>query len=113
MEIEYVAGLLDGEGSFSISRGKKWVHPSIKISMIKTPQTVALLKEVQTFFNAGHIFHAPKEYWTKHGLNAHDQISWTIQAKGEAIIVCERILPYLKLKRKDCETVLSYCKEKA
>jgi hypothetical protein len=77
--------------------------------MVKTPETEALMTALQTYFGVGTIVTSPKEYWTKHGLNAHDQIRWTVGAQKDVLEVCRKVEPLLKVKRKDCLALIDFC----
>jgi hypothetical protein len=110
LTLEYTAGIIDGEGSLGLHTNHKTMvqQPAISVNLVKTPESEALL---QGFLNllGGHVYTKPKEYWTKYGLNARDQIEWRLYGSKEIYDVCKILLPYLKLKQKDCKILMKFC----
>lgn len=86
-DLNYAAGLLDGEGSIMLTRATKGKTRSPHVSMTST--TIELLEFMQTLFG-GHIVN--KKTYSKHHKRAW---SWQINYDG-ALAVCEVLLPYLK-----------------
>ncbi len=86
-DLNYAAGLLDGEGSIMLSRASvgKTRCPHVSISST----TIELLEFMKNHFG-GHIVN-------KKTYKAHHKQSWSWQIKYNAAYqFCETILPYLK-----------------
>lgn len=112
---------MDGEGSFFLSnssshyKGKTYAHKkgTVKFAVIHTPTNMALMKEIQRFFAAGHIYFRPKRYFVGKGYsgsNPHAQIEWRVQAKIDVLRICYALQPYLKIKRVKCDILIHYLK---
>lgn len=112
--LDYIVGILDGEGSFYVvkNKRKKTEYSEVKISLERTVETEHLLNEIQSFFGVGHIYIQPKKYWTKHGLNAKDQVWWKVMAQREVLKVCLEVEPFLQLKREDCRNAIANCRKR-
>lgn len=98
----YLAGIMDGEGSFSIARGgrkpsyghpKGYVNWQLKISIGNTNENLHewLLEYVG---GAKYLGHRSKTDKHKFGYN------WQLHGKGNMKAFIEGVLPYLVLKKK-------------
>jgi hypothetical protein len=82
LSIEYAAGIIDGEGYFSLTKQRpkqNYVQPIIGVSLVRSPESEALLQGFKETFG-GHIYIKPKETWLKRGINAQDQICWKVSS---------------------------------
>lgn len=86
-DLNYAAGLLDGEGSIMLTSAVKGKHRSPHVSMTST--TYELLEFMQKMFG-GYIVN--KKTYAK-----HHKRSWSWQLNYNAAYnVCKVLLPYLK-----------------
>lgn len=103
---EYLAGFFDGEGTFymgrQISRGKEYPQATIILSQ-SGDDGLNLLKQIQEEYG-GSIYEHLKAGQHKATKSAH-KLYWN---KAEGIILCERLIPHLILKKQSAQTVLSY-----
>jgi len=100
----YFAGLMDTDGSFSLKREvNKRYAPIISISMV---DSVALFKIVQNCkYGRMYIIKA------KTSRNGHSY-RYMIGSLQESILFLEKIIPYLRLKKKQASILLEYCLDK-
>ena len=109
LSIPYIAGLIDGDGSFQLQvkfrdRKKKTfqINPRVQIGFKHLQKEEKLLYQVQKYFNAGKIYVSNKgkenaiiRFWTT---NLDDTIK-----------VCELVIPFLHLKKEQAKKLLSVC----
>lgn len=104
LSLEYIAGLIDADGSLSITikdRGYKtnafvW-RPTVNFRQLVRGESV--LKDIQDTLG-GKIY--------KH--SCKDMMTWQVQAYDDVVRVCEKLLPYLRIKKEACRKMLSLMK---
>lgn len=105
--ISYFAGLLDGEGTFTIKRYKRYNDKSklfyqtyISCSFAESDLTSLLLKKLQKEFG-GSI-----SQWKQNGESKkRDVISWSIVSR-DAVKCAKRLKHHLKLKKLQAEILI-------
>lgn len=109
MEIStsYIAGLIDGDGSFQLQvaireNGSFIINSRVMIGMKHLEKEEKLLRQIHKFFNAGKIYISNKEkenaiikFWTT---NVDDTVK-----------VCKMVEPFLQLKKRQCHQLLWAC----
>jgi len=102
LELAYIAGLVDGEGSIhaSVSRAKGTYYPYLCITM--THRGVIDWLASKTGNKA--IYVAPPE---KHKLARRPAYSCRLQGRRVQLL-CDRLLPYLKVKHLHAEILLQW-----
>lgn len=107
--LAWVAGLLDGEGAFSIKRSQRngRYHYQIWLvcGMSDIPQNRKALTKLQELF--GGNVSSQKE---KLNMNRKDKISWAVVSQ-DALKCLKRILPYLVIKKDQAELLIKFQEE--
>ena len=104
---QYIAGLLDGDGSFQLQikfRGQKGfqINPRVLIGFKNLPKEKALLQEIQKFLNAGKIYISNKG--KENAIIRFYTTNLTDTSK-----VCKVVIPFLKLKKEQATKLLKVC----
>lgn len=106
ISVEYLAGFFDGEGTFyigkQVSRGKEYPHATIMLSQ-SGEDGFHLLTQIQKEYG-GSIYEHLKAGQHKATKSAY-KLYWN---RAEGIVLCERLIPHLILKKQSAQTVLSY-----
>lgn len=84
-EIGYIAGLIDGEGSILMVRGRWW---QVKIGMTHRPT-------IEWLAGFGGTFQTQRR---SHVKNRKDCFTWHVARKADVAVLLHRVLPYLKTK---------------
>jgi len=105
--IPYIAGLVDGDGCFQLQvairkNGSFVINSRVMIGMKYFRGEEKLLKEVQSFFNAGKIYISNKG-------KENAVIRWMTTNVDDTIKVCEIVKPHLRLKIKQSQQLLWAC----
>lgn len=91
MTVEYLAGIIDGEGTFQLQirfrglAGRFQINPRVQFGFKDLPEEAQLVSDIQKFLDAGRIY----------------------RTRG---LVSELLLPHLKLKRTQCSKLLHIAK---
>lgn len=106
----YLAGAMDGDGSFSICKSMKdgnspLYYPVIQLSNA-CEKIIDILKE--TF---GGRKHERKPYIAKDGGNRRTNYHWMIQRRALCLPMLEKIIPYLVLKKQRAEYLMAFILE--
>lgn len=101
ISLEYLAGLIDGEGCLDFASPERYRYPQIRIALKESDSRVLFL--IRDIYG-GRINHRGKQkswkdYWSEQNL-------WTIQGK-DCNKLLRKLLPYLVIKRQKAETLLS------
>ena len=96
--IAYIAGFWDGEGCFSLANGH------IKLSLANTNPMV--MQFISRALFSGSIYNSLKE--RKRNYPQRPQLVLQIGAEPAIEAFCRLVLPYLIVKREECEVVLEY-----
>ncbi len=109
-EIAYMAGLIDGEGTIRMSKFKEknWNSKyTPTISFVNTNLEVVNL--IGKFINAKRVY---IHDGSKTGFKGNKPC-YKVQKSGTIAVVepLEKLLPYLRIKKKQAELILKYCKE--
>ncbi len=100
MTAEYLAGLLDGEGTFQLqiqfrkTSGRFQINARVQIGFKHLPEEEILIKKIQKHFQAGGI------YFTS-GI-----VRFSTTNVDDTIKVCKFVYPYLQLKKEQCKKLL-------
>jgi len=106
----YIAGILDGEGTFQITKTTSLhtlavcnhtgpiYNPRICVGMVNK-EVIDLLAE--TLGGNTHVEHTP--------LNRQDVYRWSIMGRLAVIKALPVLIPYLRVKRKHAMVLLDYC----
>lgn len=95
-ELAYLAGLIDGEGCFSVGD-----NPRLRI-VLQSRDKFAL-ERIQEIFGGRLNHRKPQASWKP---NCSDQWEWTVQRQEELYALCVALLPYLHIKREKCQQVV-------
>jgi hypothetical protein len=107
LSLEYIAGLLDADGSFSISisknryTNKKGISEpqfSFVVNFRQLEKADYILEAIQGRFGAGKIY--------KHG---DRMLTWQTTTVQDTLRVCQEIEPYLFIKKEDCHKLINAC----
>jgi len=103
-ELAYLAGFLDGEGTFTVYSGETQGAIVYSALMSAGNNDKAVLAWIQQAFGG--------KVWCVGG-KAHCETTyqWMIQEKSELIALIPQLLPYLKTKNLQARLVLKYCIE--
>jgi hypothetical protein len=94
IELSWIAGLIDGEGSFSISLGAKERKSNGKIYVKFFPRLSINLKY------GGNVLFDLEEKLGGHTIkNKKGFTIWSMSKQGELTEVVPKLIPYLKIKR--------------
>lgn len=110
VDVKYLAGFFDGEGTFSViwqkakhpQNFKKYPHATILLSQ-SGDDGLQLLKEIQAEYG-GSIYEHLKPGEHKATKSAY-KLYWN---KDEGIKLCQSLIPHLKLKGKQAQAVLDH-----
>ena len=108
LSIPYIAGLIDGDGSFQLQikfrdkEGRFQINPRVQIGFKHLPKEEKLLYQVQKYFNAGKI------YISNRGKENAIIRFWTTNL-DDTIKVCKLVIPFLELKKEQAKKLLSVC----
>jgi hypothetical protein len=100
MDIRYLAGFVDGEGSIGIAKvgpagGKGY---AIRLQIVNT--NLSVLREIRREYG-GHITRRKPENVTRH------RVTWRLGIGGNMLLrLLQRLRPHLIIKKKQCELVL-------
>jgi hypothetical protein len=88
----YMAGLMDGEGTFSIQvsqpPGRFWLSPRMSMSLRYGTEVLELLVEEL----GGNTY-----------AKGANQRAWVLGRRTHVLAACERLMPYLRIKRDICQ----------
>lgn len=106
----YLAGAMDGDGSFSICKSMQGdrsplYYPVIQLSNA-CEKIIDLLKE--TFNGRKHV---RKPYVAKDGGSRRTNYHWMIQRQPSCLPMLEKIIPYLVLKKERAEHLMKFVLE--
>jgi len=97
MDASYIAGLVDGEGCFSITKhvtnkgpNRFDLHPYCSIAL----KQKWLLEEIKEFFGFGFV-----RKKKSHRKNQSDTYEFVCRSQSECLLFCNRLMPYLVLKK--------------
>jgi hypothetical protein len=103
---QYLAGFFDGEGTFYIGKqfknGKEYPKATVMLSQ-SGYEGMLLLEEIQKQYG-GSLYQHLKAGEHKATKDAY-KLWWP---KDEAIELCQKLIPHLKLKQQAAQTVLAY-----
>ena len=109
LSILYIAGLIDGDGSFQLQIkfrdkvGRFQINPRVQIGFKHLKKQERLLRKVQKFFDAG------KTYISNKG-KENAIIRWMTTNVDDTIKVCELVIPYLEIKGEQAKKLSWVCK---
>ena len=115
LHMAYLAGLFDGEGSFCLCRQPNkakakdghvniCIHPMVRIGMTDEP----IIKMIHETFKIGHSYDEGVRKDRPHYKIMH---RWNVISRDGCKEVIEKLLPYLRIKKKQAELVLQFCNE--
>lgn len=109
LSIPYIAGLIDGDGSFQLQikfRDRKnktfQINPRVQIGFKYLPKEEKLLYQIQKYFNAGKIYISNKG-------KENATMRWFTTNIDDHIKVCKLVIPFLELKKEQAKKLLSVC----
>lgn len=107
-EVAYLAGVMDGDGSFSIGKLKGKRNPLyFPLLQCNTWRTfVYSLKE-----NFGGTICTGKVHICKDGSNGHALMHWRLRSQDNVRPVLEKLIPFLQIKRERAEFLLKFILE--
>lgn len=96
LEIGYLAGIIDGEGTITLTKDKEFRFPTIAVASC----TLGILEEIKRICDGG-VITSKKTYKVNHS----PSWAWKIE-RWRAIAVLEEITPYLKEPKKKARAEL-------
>jgi hypothetical protein len=110
MDIQYIAGFFDGEGSIGID-ARKAKHEGgansyilkVKIAQCVTEESIALLNEIQQEFGGS----ISKKDNSRKNARWRPAIEWTATTR-KALVFLEAIAPYARLKAPEIAVALEF-----
>lgn len=105
---EYIAGFIDGEGYIGLTfQRKKETHYQSASAryhpyLIITNNNYEILNDIKKFIGSGHIYKLSRNYKQKQGF----QYKLTKMESLKTLLYL--IQPYLRLKQKQCELLLTF-----
>jgi len=112
MTDEYIAGIVDGEGSFTLQISeRKWkdgrtgigLNPRVQIGFKYNTNEEVVLKEIQKRLRGGKI------YFVNNGKSNAAIVFWTTNV-ADTIRFCEMLIPHLLIKKRQAKMLLESCK---
>ena len=105
--MEYIAGILDGEGSFGCQLKfsespprLRQITPRVMVGFKQSEKEVALIDLIQRTFGVG------KTYVVNDG-KENGLIRWQTSTTDSTLSVCKKVLPYLQLKDEQCKKIIT------
>ncbi len=109
--LAYIAGMMDGDGSFSITKKKPEADgrsilysPLIQFGSVNK-NSVELVKQ----FGEGSIFF--RKPFEKDGISRREFFHWRLNGQDACCSFIEKILPYLEIKKERAEFLRDYLKK--
>ena len=108
LSLDYIAGLLDADGSFSISisknrytnkKGTSEPQFSFVVNFRQLEKADYILEAIQSRFSAGKIY--------KH--SSEGMLTWQTTTVQDTLRVCQEIEPYLFIKKNECQKLIEAC----
>lgn len=104
IDLKYLAGFIDGEGCITIDKlvrkNKTDNKKCFKLSMSVTNTYIKIIEEIHKQFGGYLIkLQAPK------GCKTYKKIIWE---QSHAVKMVQKLLPYLKIKRKQAKLLIAY-----
>ena len=103
-EKAYLAGIIDGEGTVTLTRCHKNRTPSPQVSV--SNNDLELLEYIRDITNCGQI-HAKKKTKPHHQQSWH----WQTHSVSDSLRILKEIHPFLRVKRKQAYLILKHYKE--
>ena len=100
ISIEYLAGLVDGEGHIRLTTSNKGKYRKLYPRLQVTNTYKPIIEELQVQYGGGirHSVHKNKPHWK-------DKYDWVLDG-DKARNMLEELIPYLKIKRRNAMDVL-------
>ncbi len=105
--LAYVGGLIDGEGCLSITShsSNPQEHPQAYCAISNTDEGVLLIvKEFLLSFEVKSVIRKLKKYSDNH----RDRFELSIRKRAHLMIFCKMLMPFLFIKTKQCQLMLSF-----
>ena len=93
----WLAGLLEGEASFHISKRQKTFHPQIKLTMSDHD---IVMKAYNLLELTTSLYHQTPEM-DRNGKRKKEVWTWTISKGSQLLPICEKLLPYMGERRSE------------
>lgn len=107
MQYAYLAGVMDGDGSFIIDKIRT------KANALYTPQISCNSSKIElalAFIEAfGGKYYARPNPKRKDGTDGRIMYSWSKMSKGNVAPILQKLIPYLQTKRQRAEHLLAFC----
>lgn len=104
ISLEYIAGLVDGEGSIGIinrmSSGRSHLDPYLHINICHED----ILKQVRESLNVGRLYKESRQ--SKGGL---DSFLYSCNSRMDIISALSKLLPFLVVKKQAAQIVYEFC----
>jgi len=104
--LSYIAGAMDGDGSFSIGKIKTKANPLYFPLMQLTNWRKSIIDVLVEEF--GGTFVKMNPYKKKDGSDGHYIYRWRLRSLSNVKPVLERLIPFLRIKRKRAEFLLDF-----
>lgn len=99
LNLEYIAGCIDCDGSISISYMKRDKTPRFVVNFRQVKRYEFILEDIQETLGVGKIYN--------HANTAgQPMLSWQTTKESETLVVCQTLLPYLRIKREQAQFMI-------
>lgn len=102
LDLAYIAGLIDGEGSIHVAKARDCLYPQVVVAMTDR----GVIDWLAERLGAGNV-----QLHNSANLRRHPTYrkQWRVMVTGRrAHLLCQRLLPFLKVKHPQAELVLTF-----
>jgi len=100
--LSWLAGLIDGDGCFTCSLNKR---PNGQININPQVRVAGAEKDTKFYESIKETLNIGKIYFSNKG-KEHGICSWQVVGTNNVIDFCKIILPYLHIKKENCEKLI-------
>ena len=109
----YTAGVMDSDGCFVIARTirnkSKYSQPQVVVELNDTRVINFLFGRWGGGISINKARNRSDLRVNGKKINTSDTFKWYIQTVDECLIFCKKLIPFLKMKKKQAELIVQYC----
>lgn len=99
VNLDYIAGCIDCDGSISISYMARDKTPRFVVNFRQVEQYRFILEEIQQALGCGKIYNHSNK-------NGQPMLSWQTTKESETLQVCKTLLGYLRIKKQQAQYMI-------